>query len=143
MDEGFGYKELGPELEKVGYSLVCHQPHYNKRQGVKDEENIVLCASKLWLLTTTDKNIVLRHRDLLHKHRQSVIFTSNNQEKFETWLTAFPKAKAAIERHWKKTAPSWIGRLHPTGLLEVSPLMRYIEYQRDHLRRRDGRARQS
>lgn len=123
----------------LSYKIVTHQEHYNKKQGVTDEENIVLCAKNDWLLTTTDKNLVLRYRDLLHKHKQCVVFTSNNQEKFETWIKALTKAKMAIERNWKKTAPSWVGRLHPTGYLEVSALMNYTEYQTEHVRRKPHR----
>jgi hypothetical protein len=136
MDEGFGYKDLSPQLRVIGYQIYCHQEHNHKRQGIKDDENIVVCAKNNWLLTTTDKNLVLRYRDLLHKHKQSVVFTSNNQEKFETWVRAFTKAKAAIERNWRKKPPSWIGRLHPNGYLEVSALMQYTEYQSENVRRK-------
>lgn len=136
MDEGFGLKELAPQLRATGYQIHCHQHHHNKRQGVKDDENILICAKNNWLLTTTDKNLVLRYRDLLRIHKQSVVFTSNNQEEFETWVRAFTKAKAAIERNWKKKAPSWIGRLHPNGYLEVYALMQYTEYQSETVRRK-------
>jgi uncharacterized protein with PIN domain len=80
MDEGFGYKELAPQLRVLGYEIKCHQEHHNKKQGVEDDENIAICAENNWLLTTTDKNLVLRYRDLLKKHKQSVVFTSNNKK---------------------------------------------------------------
>lgn len=136
MDEGFGHKELAPRLRAIGYQIHCHQQHHSKKQGVKDDENILICARNHWLLTTTDKNHVLRYRDLLRIHKQSVVFTSNNQEKFETWLRAFTEAKAAIERTWRKKAPSWIGRLHPNGYLEVSALMSHTEYQAEKVRKK-------
>lgn len=139
MDEGFGHKELAPRLRAIGYQIYCHQEHHCKRQGIKDDENIRICAANNWLLTTTDKNLVLRYRDLLRTHKQSVVFTSNNQDRFEIWLRAFTEAKAAIERAWKKRAPSWVGRLHQNGHLEVSPLMGYTEYQSERVRKKRKR----
>lgn len=139
MDEGFGYKELAPQLRVLGYEIKCHQEHHNKKQGISDDVNILICSDNNWLLTTTDKNLVLRYRELLSKHRQSVVFTSNNQEKFETWLKAFTVARAAIERNWRKRPPSWIGRLHPNGYLEVSGLMQYTEYQSEIVRKKRPR----
>ena len=139
MDEGFGYKELAPRLRVLNYQIECHQEHHNKKQSISDDINILICAENNWLLTTTDKNLVLRYRDLLNKHKQSVVFTSNNQEKFDTWLKAFTVAKIAIERNWKKTPPSWIGRLHPSGYLEVSGLMQYTEYHSEKVRKKRQR----
>jgi hypothetical protein len=134
LDEGFGHRELGPALEGIGYSIVCHQKHHNKRQGIKDDEIIPDCAKNNWLLVTTDKNMVLRYRDLLKQHRQALVFTSNNHEKYDTWIRAFENAKVAIERHWKKTEPPWVGRLHPTGLLEVSSLLKYTRFQTESVK---------
>ena len=136
LDDCFGYKELAPELEKIGYQLICHGEYHNKRQGVKDEEIIPLCARSNWLLTTTDKNMVLRHRELLKRHRQSLVFTSNNRDTYDIWLAALKKAKVKIERAWKKRQPPWVGRLHPTGFLEVFDLTSYAEYQAESVRRR-------
>ncbi len=141
MDDGFGYKELAPELKKIGYQLVSHHEYHNKRQGVKDEEIIPLCAENNWLLTTTDKNMVLRHRELLKRHGQSLVFTSNNRDTYDIWLAAFKKAKAKIERTWKKRQPPWVGRLHPTGILEAFDLRSYTEYQAESVRKRRRRTR--
>jgi len=137
VDDCFGHTELVKALREVHFVVVGHHEQYDNRQSVKDEEIIPLCASNKWLIATTDKNMILRHRGLLVRHRQSVIFTTNcNDDNLTVWVPGFEKNKAKIDRTWKKREPPWVGRLHPGGHLEIFDLIRYTESQAETVRKR-------
>jgi predicted nuclease of predicted toxin-antitoxin system len=129
VDDCLGHKQLIAALVTQGFTVIGHQEKFGKRQSVKDDEIIPYCAGSKLLIATTDKNMVLRHRDLLRAHKQCVIFTTNNSsDNLKVWVPCFTKNKAKIERTWKKREPPWVGRLHPSGHLEIFDLIRYTEY---------------
>jgi predicted nuclease of predicted toxin-antitoxin system len=129
VDDCFGHKLLIAALKGQGFEVVGMHDGFGKEQNLKDEKIIPYCAKRKFLIATTDKNMVLRHRELLNKHRQCIIFTTNNNsDNLSKWLPGFVKNKAKILRTWKKRQPPWVGRLHPSGHLEIFDLMRYAEY---------------
>jgi predicted nuclease of predicted toxin-antitoxin system len=137
VDDCFGHKQLVDALRKEGFIVVAFEDKFDKRQNVKDTEIIPYCSENTLLIATTDKDMVLRHRDLLNERRQCVIFTTNaNDDSMKVWLPAFVENKAKILRTWKKREPPWIGRLHPGRHLEIFDLMRYTKYDAETEERR-------
>ena len=129
VDECFGHKRLLAALREQGFVVVGFQEKYGKAQGIKDEKFIPHCAESGLLIVTTDKNMVLRHRELLNDHKQCVVFTTNNtSDNLRVWVPGFIRNKRKIERTWKKHEPPWVGRLHPSGYLEIFDLVKYTEY---------------
>jgi len=132
VDDCFGHKALVAALKGKEFSVVGFHEVFGKEQNIKDEKIIPHCAKHKLLIVTTDKNMVLRHRDLLNQHQQCVIFTTSNAgDNLGKWLPGIVNNKAKIERTWKKREPPWVGRLHASGHLEIFDLMKYTEYDSD------------
>lgn len=78
VDDCFGHKQLLAALKAQEFEVKGFYDLFGKEQNVKDEKIIPQCAKQRLLIVTTDKNMVLRHRDLLKQHKQCVIFTTSN-----------------------------------------------------------------
>jgi len=132
VDECFGHKQLVAALTDAGFNAIGFEAKFDKRQNVEDEEIIPHCSKEKLLIVTTDKNMVLLHRNLLKKHKQCVIFTTNGTDDcLKVWVPSLAKNKAKILRTWKKREPPWIDRLHPSGHLEIFDLSRYTQYDQE------------
>jgi hypothetical protein len=132
VDECFGRKELVAALRKEGFNTIGFEERFDNRQSVGDEEIIPRCAKETLLIVTTDKNMILRHRDLLNRHKQCVIFTTNGKDDcLKIWVPALAKNRVTILRTWKKREPPWVGRLHPSGHLEIFDLMQYGQHDQE------------
>ncbi|MGH9812791.1 MAG: hypothetical protein ACRD4T_06600 [Candidatus Acidiferrales bacterium] len=123
MEDGFGTTIWPDRLRQAGFNIECFATHFQKEgrkeEGVKDARMVKYCASRRYVLITTDKNIHRTHVEAVKKTDVCIIATESNQGKgsIGMWVEALIKAKASIERHAKKFPRPSFARLSRSGKL--------------------------
>lgn len=77
---------------------------HNTEQSVKDPRIIRYCNEHLFMLVTTDSNMVNTHLEEIKKNPRSCILATahNSADDTREWVESLIMGRAAFERYWKK-----------------------------------------
>ena len=98
------------KLREAGYVQVERFVYHFKdertrkcEQSVKDPRIIRFCASRKWLLVTTDSSMGSTHVETIKKTDIAILATAHNSaDDMDEWVEGLIAGKAAIERFFKK-----------------------------------------
>lgn len=90
-----------------------------KEQSVKDPRILRFCNSRKWLLVTTDSDLRNTHVEEIKNLRNlSILATAHNSVvDIEEWVAGLIKARAAIEREFKKRDRPWFAQFNRQGAI--------------------------
>ena len=93
------------------------RPDGGKEQSVKDPRVIRLCNAKKWLLVTTDSDLRYTHTEEIKKAEDlSILATAHNRvDDIDEWVDGLIKARAAVEREFKKRKRPWFAQFSRQG----------------------------
>jgi hypothetical protein len=123
VDDCFDYEGVTERLLGAGFCQVerftKHFPREDgaREQGVKDPRVIHLCNRHQWLLLTTDSSICNTHNEEIKLCPDLAILATahNSAEDPDEWISGFIKAKARVEREFKKRQRPWYGQFSRDG----------------------------
>lgn len=121
LDDALSGKHAVTRLEQAGFTVEPFAKSFHtetgKEQSVKDPRVIKLCNSKGWLLVTTDSDMRFTHVEEIRRSPNLAILATahNSAGDLDQWIEALIKAKAAIEREFKKRQRAWFGQFNRQG----------------------------
>jgi hypothetical protein len=96
VDRNLGAEYLPAELRKVGFCLVVHDDHFNRRQDVLDPEVIAECGLNGWNLLTADSALPKRWSREIKAAQIGVFCQTNNHQGPRLWIPRIVRAKKKI-----------------------------------------------
>ena len=123
LDDSFDAEEAPQRLLDAGFCQV--EPfvkHFTREDGgkeqkVKDPRIIRLCNKKKWLLVTTDSDIRFTHIEEIKRCTDVAILATahNSVENIDEWIDGLIKARARVEREFKKRERPWYAQFNRQG----------------------------
>ena len=111
--DGFAIEQFSVHFPNTGRPATSE----NK---VKDPRVIALSHRKGWLILTTDCNMRVTHVEEFKKNQNAMVLsTANNEDGDEIWIAAVIKAKAEIQRKFKKQLRPWYAQINKQGKITV------------------------
>jgi hypothetical protein len=129
LEDAFSASD-GERLKNAGYlGVERFADHFrddktkHAAQGVKDPRIIRLCESKGWLLVTTDSSMHKTHTELIKTTHVTILATAHNSAgNMEPWVNALIRAKAKVERHFKKYERPWFATFTRSGDIHITTI---------------------
>ncbi len=129
LEDAFSESD-GERLKNAGYAGVERfADHFrddktkHSAQGVKDPKIIKLCDKEGWLLVTTDSSMHKTHTELIKTTQVTILATAHNSAANpEPWVTALIRARAKIERHFKKHQRPWFATFTRQGEVHIKTI---------------------
>jgi len=129
LEDAFSESD-GERLKDAGYvGVERFADHFrddntkHAAQGVKDPKIIKLCDSKGWLLVTADSSMHKTHTELIKTTQVTILATAHNSAgNIEPWVKALIRAKAKIERHFKKHERPWFATFTRNGDVHITTI---------------------
>jgi predicted nuclease of predicted toxin-antitoxin system len=119
IDECLGTGRVPEALRQAGAMVVSHQSHFERRQGIKDEEWLREIGERGWVVLTKDKNFKRRPLErgaILAGGIRAFFLSATNlstEQVAQTFVEALPRMRRLCARH----AGPFIARI--TRLAEV------------------------
>lgn len=109
LEDSFG-ESHAEKLRQAGYTQVERFVYHFQdertekcEQSVKDPKIIRFCASRKWMLVTTDSNMASTHVETIKKTDIAILATAHNSaDDMDEWVEGLITGKPAIERFFKK-----------------------------------------
>jgi hypothetical protein len=122
LDDSFDCPESYQLLAEAGFQVRRFQDQFKRgdgkrKQGVPDPSIITLCSENSWLLVTTDGEMERTHKEEIAASRVAVLATTSNNQPIAVWVKAIKKARAKIERDFKKRQRPYCSRISSQGIL--------------------------
>jgi hypothetical protein len=122
LDDAFDCPESYQLLTEAGFEVQRFGDHFKRsdgkrKQGVPDPSVITLCSEKSWLLVTTDGEMERTHKEAIASSRVAILATTSNSRTIAVWVNAIKKARAKIERDFKKRQRPYCSRISSEGII--------------------------
>jgi len=108
VDRNLGADDMPTALRAVGFALVVHDDHFNKRQDVLDPEVIRVCGEQNWFLLTGDSDLTRRWSTEIIAANIGVFCQTNNHHGPALWCPRICGLKAEIISLAQKQAKPFI-----------------------------------
>lgn len=128
LDDCFCNDDVAAALTAAGFNVECFTTHFprseneksKRQQGVKDPHVIALSHRQGWLILTADRSMRVAHiEDFRRFPNATVLAITHHEGGDELWVKALVKAKAEIERKFKKQQRPWYAQINQRGEITV------------------------
>jgi hypothetical protein len=115
-------------LAAAGFAIEQFTAHFprdadvpeKREQGVKDPRVIMLSHRKGWLILTADQQMRATHIEIFKSYPNAMVLaTAHHRCGDEVWVAAIIRAKAVIERRFKKQERPWYAQISQAGEITV------------------------
>jgi predicted nuclease of predicted toxin-antitoxin system len=125
LDDGFDSPQAHSALVAAGFQVKRFQDHFKdakgkRKQNVPDPEIIRLCSDNQWLLITLDRDMEFAHTEEIRRSDVAILAMTSNNQPIAVWISAIVKARAKIERDFKKRQRPYFSRISPEGTITKS-----------------------